>query len=334
MERILQRRLEMLAVAVLFTAWGGLGQVLDRRGYTDALYWPDYVVHEVAPGSVLDESGFQVGDRFQTVEGFPVETLGMYSRWPRALSRRPGETLAVTVERDGRSVPLIVRYRETPESVESTRRVALVVVLSFLWLGMAVLFTSPTPHAFRFALVGLAAGATLAGPDLGVLNGVLGHVQVAAEVLWVILLLHFFLLFPTPKGVARSRWVGLLYAPWLVLVVCLALEVVTHPRLYHAFGAFIGILLVGYLLTSVGVVIHTVATTGWDHLTRTGMGIILVGWGVAVIPNAVAVVGWLIPPGLDTPGQAFFPYLLTAIPLTMALAVRTEASRDVAGAGG
>ena len=77
MERVQQRRLEMLAVAVLFTLWGGLGMVLDRRGYTDALYWPDYVVHEVPAGSVLDESGFQVGDRFQTVEGIPVRVMDL-----------------------------------------------------------------------------------------------------------------------------------------------------------------------------------------------------------------------------------------------------------------
>jgi hypothetical protein len=325
MERPFQRRLEILAVAVLFTLWGGAGFVADDRGHTEAPYGPDYVVGEVAAGTTLEEAGFRAGDRVTTVEGRPVGELGMPSRWPRSLSREPGETLEVTVDRGGEAVSLTLTYRERPAAVVLVRRVGGAMAMVFLWLGMAVLFTTPTPHAHRFALVGLAASLAVPGPDLGGFNGVADHIQVAGTILFLIVLLHFFLLFPTAKGVAKSRWVGLLYVPWLALVGCLILELVLHPRLYLAFGGFVGILAVGYLLATVAVVIQAVATAGLDAPSTRGLGWVLTGWGIAVIPNAVAVVGWYVPPGLDTPGQDVFPYFVVAIPLTLALAVRIQA---------
>jgi hypothetical protein len=202
------------------------------------------------------------------------------------------------------------------------RWTACLLALSFLWLGMWLLFTTRTAHAQRLTMVGLVAAFAIPGPYLGVLNGVQDHVQVAAEILWLILLLHFFLLFPRAKRLARTPTVGLLYLPWLVLVGCLAAEFFTHPRLYHAFGGFIGILFFGYVVATLGVLAHTAMTTPKDELGPSGVGLILAGWSVALLPNLVAVVGWFIPPGFDTPGQRYFPLLLVAIPVSMALAVR------------
>jgi hypothetical protein len=257
-----------------------------------------------------------------------VETLGMYSRWPRSLSRRPGEFITMVVERDGVAVEGTVVYRSRPPGVTLTRWTVALFVLSFLWLGIWLLFTVRTAHAQRLTMIGLVAALAVPGPYLGVLAGVQDHVQVAAEILCLILLLHFFLLFPRTKSLARSPLVGVLYLPWLVLLGCLVAELVTHPRLYHAFGGFIGILFLGYLVAVVLVLAHTAATTPRSEWGPSGIGLILAGWLVALVPNLIAVAVWMFAPGFEMPGQRYLPLLLVAIPVGMALGVRREAARE------
>jgi len=326
MDKAHQRRYEILAAATLLTLWGLGGLLFNPGGYTDALYEPDYVIRHAPPDGVLAEAGFLEGDSVVAVEGIPVEALGMYSRWPRDLTRAPGDSLHMAVRRDGRLVEGYVVSREPPPVVKRTRAVVALVALAFLWLGIWVLFTAPSPHAGRLALVGLAAGVALPGPYLGTFTGLRDHLEVAGEILLLILLFHFLLLFPRAKALGRSRWVGLLYLPWLVLLGCLLTELVAHPRLYHAFGPLIGILFLGYLVASLVALVLTALTTRLDAWGSTGVGILVAGFAVALVPNLVAVVGWLIPPGYETRGQEWFPYLLVAIPLSLALAVKREAA--------
>ncbi|HSG07892.1 MAG TPA: PDZ domain-containing protein [Longimicrobiales bacterium] len=328
MDKTYDRRLGFLTLAILLTLWGGSGLIGDTRGYTDALYWPDYTIPEVPAGGVLEEAGFQPGDSVVSVEGIPVETLGMYSRWPRALSRKPGESIEMVVDRDGALVAGTVVYRTRPQGVTQTRWTLFLFVLSFLWLGMWLLFTTRTPHAERFAMVGLVAALAIPGPNLGSLSGVMDHVQVAAEILCLILVVHFLLLFPKPKRLARSPLVGLLYLPWLALLGCLVAELVAHPRLYHAFGGYIGILFLGYVVGAVLVVAHTALTATRAEWEPSGLGLILAGWSLALVPNLIGLAAWMLVPGFTVPGQRWLPLLLMAIPASMALAVRKEAARQ------
>jgi hypothetical protein len=325
MDKAHERRFELLAVAIALSAWGGFGFLGNDSGYTDALYEPDYTIQSVPQGGSLEEAGFLPGDTVVAVEGIPVGELGMYSRWPRSLSRRPGESLQMTVKRGGGIVEGSVVARATPPSVERGRWVVVLLTQAFLWLGMWLLFTTPTAHAGRMALLGLVAGLAAPGPSLGSLNGLGDHLEVAGEVLFLILLFHFLLLFPHAKRPARSRYIGLIYLPWLALVAGQVAELVTHPRMYHSLGGFIGLLILGYLVASALTVVHTAATTPKAEHAASGMGPVLVGWAMAFLPNLVAVAGWMVPPGWDTPGQEWFPFLLLAIPVGMALGVRRQA---------
>jgi len=45
-----------------------------------------------------------------SVEGTPVEELGMESRWPRRLAPRIGQSLRFVVDRNGETVPIDVVY--------------------------------------------------------------------------------------------------------------------------------------------------------------------------------------------------------------------------------
>jgi len=90
----LQRRWAwMLAGAVVVVAWGSVGLYQGlHSGFSGGLYDPEYRVPGVRPGGLADRSGFQPGDRVISVQGRPVEELGMESRWPRSLVPRSGES--------------------------------------------------------------------------------------------------------------------------------------------------------------------------------------------------------------------------------------------------
>ena len=101
----------ILVVALLLTAWGGSGLYEGlNSGFSGGLYDPEYRVPEVHPGGRPTDSGFKAGDRIVSVEGRPVETLGMESRWPRALVPRIGESRRFVVRRGDEEIPIDVVF--------------------------------------------------------------------------------------------------------------------------------------------------------------------------------------------------------------------------------
>lgn len=326
-EKSLRRhRVIVLAATVVILSWGVAGLLQEPDGFTNALYAPDYTIPETRPGSVLEEAGFQAGDSVVTVEGIPVVELGMYSRWPRSLSRRPGESITMVVERGGELVAGEVVYRESPSGPAMMRLGGVAIMLSFLGFGLWALFTVSTAYGVRLAYVGVALGVGVPGPNLGSWEGVRTHVQLAGMVLWLLLILRFFLLFPKPKSLGKSRLAtGVLYVPWVALIVCLVLELIYHPRFYHSFGAFNSLLMLAYTVLAIAAVIHTASKTPSQELQESGMRLILFGVGIAFVGTAVALVDMAFLWSFDIPGSGYLVLLIAVVPLTMALGVRKQA---------
>jgi len=318
----------MAIVVLVLGIWGFFDA--SRWGRGGFVYSPDYVVEAVDTGGGADEAGMRVGDRVLTVAEIPVEDLPLYSRWPRDLAPRPGESLSLVVERGADTLRIEVTYRSPPESNVGLRLGAGLIGLSFMLSGLWALFAVGTPQALILAWLGLAASvATLGkGPYFGTWDGLSMHIQLMATVLWGLLLLWFFLVYPRPKQVAESRVVrGLLFAPWLLLIPLLVLELIRHPALYHSFGWPAALLITAYLMLALVALMHTVATTPRADLRDSGMGLIFGGFLIAIVPNLVVVAGWTFAPELSIPGARFFPLLIAAIPVSMALAVRKQALR-------
>jgi hypothetical protein len=329
-----RHRFWFLLAACFLTAWSAIGTFGDDSGYTGALYWPDYTIPFVEPGGVLDAAGFQPGDSVVSVEGIPVEDLGMYSRWPRSLSRRPGESIEMVVDRDGARVSGIVVYGERPVGIWAMRLGVSFVAMAFLWIGVGTLFVTPTAPAARLAVIGLVVGLSAPGPDLGTWNGVRDHVQLLAELLWLVLLVRFFLLFPKPTRWARRPLARmLLWGPWLVLLGCLGVELAFHPRYYHSFGGFFGLLLLGYALALVAVVVARVLRTPSEQRRTSGLNLMTAGFAVVLFPNLVALATWLIP-GFSVPGASYAPLLIALVPLAIALGISRQAPEVPAEADG
>jgi len=171
------------------------------------------------------------------------------------------------------------------------------------------------------------------GPYLGTWDGVASHIQFASTALLAALLLHFFLEFPQRKSIPGSRlapW--LMFGPWVLLVGCLVLELVFHPRLYHTFGGPGSMLLLAYAALTLAAIAHSFLKTPMRELWASGMGWILLGLMVAMGPSLMVFLATLMIPGLQLPGVGYLLLLLAAIPLSMALAVRRQSRSAAAGA--
>ena len=325
--RMKRRRLLVLAAAIGLLAWCGFGVYRRQNGgFTGGLYDPEYRVPGVIPGGWADRSGFMAGDRVISVEGRPVEELGMESRWPLGLAPRVGQKHRFVVERKGGKVTLDVVYDPPFRAAVNARTRATLVGFGFLCFGLWAFFTAGTAPALTMAHIGLAAGVAMLlgrGPSLGAWNGVKDHVSTAATVLLCILLLRFFVTFPRPKRVGENRlavWVT--YGAWGCLLAFLVAELIVHPVLYYATGSVAGPLMLVYGLLIFAAIGHTVVKSTRAELRESGMNVILGGFLVAIAGIVSSFV-----PGLNLPGWA--PALsILAIPLTMALAVRRQARRQ------
>jgi len=328
------RKMLLLVAAVAITAWGIAGFFDELRlGRGGFVYSPDYIVEGVERGGAAEAAGIQAGDRVVSVDGIAVQELPLYSRWPRWLTPGVGESLPIEVERDGETVVADVVYGATPRSVVHLRIGGYVVALSFLWFGIWALFSVRTSHAQGLAFIGLAAGlAALSGPYLGTWSGVKGHVQFASMFLLTVLLLRFFLTFPKPKRAGESRLVTLLlYGVWALFLPLLVLELIFHPRLYHAFGGPGSLIMLVYCMLALVAAVHTFVKTPRGELWSSGMGWILVGFLVAVVPTLVGMIDWALLQGFSLPGSNYYPLTLAVFPLSMALAVRQNGRADMGG---
>ena len=317
----------LLIVFLALIAWGVAG-FIDRRdaGWGAFTYSPDYVVNPVEPGGAADRAGLRAGDRMISVEGIPIEDLPLYSRWPRSLQANADETRRFVVEREGEILTIDVVY--DARSPNMLHFGAALIGLAFMAFGLWALFAVGTAPARRLAWIGLAAGlATFGGggPYLGTFDGLSTHVQAAAMMLFVILLLRFFLMFPEPTHMGRNPLVtGLIYAPWLLFIICLILELVLHPVLYHAFGDIAAILNLLYCLLALAALICSFILHR-NAFGSSGLGLILIGLIVAIVPTAVDLVDWALIRSFDLPGSDYYALMLAAFPLFMALAVRRHA---------
>lgn len=161
------------------------------------------------------EIGFQIGDVLVELDGQPVENFVDY--------RRAVSTLAA-------GSPAIIEVRRGAELVQlhpvEIRKVLLdggfyvlhLVAVAFLALATWVaLVRSETLAARLFFLASLAL-ALYFGLTRTHVDGLI-YVYALALAFAPALAIHFFLVFPREKRLARSPWIGLVYIPSLVLAV-------------------------------------------------------------------------------------------------------------------
>lgn len=310
-----RQRALMLASALIIVAWGGVGLYQGlNTGFSGGLYDPEYRIVQSGRGSLAERSGLKPGDRVISVEGRPVEELGMESRWPRSLVPRAGESRRFLVDRNGERILVEVVFPAPFRAAVNNRIRAAVIGLAWLVFGVWAFMTVDTRPARTLVCAGLAAGLSVA---LG------GHISTAAGVLMFILLLRFFVTFPTPKRVSESRMAAwLVYGAWGCLIVFLAVEVIVHPALYYTTGNVAGPLTLAYAVLILAAIVHTFVKLPREELRASGMPWIAGGILVGILGMASPFV---LPENLPGWINAF---LIAAIPLSMFLAVKKHAGPE------
>ncbi len=116
----------------------------DRILMTRSIYyWVDPVVMMVSPGSPAQDGGIEEGDHFASVAGNPVDT---WDQFVTEVKARPGETVALGIERDGQEIVrnvTLATVQETDPATGEERDVGQVGV-------------TPTPVDVAYSPVGLA----------------------------------------------------------------------------------------------------------------------------------------------------------------------------------
>jgi hypothetical protein len=310
-----RQRALMLAVAIIIVAWGSVGLYQGlNTGFSGGLYNTEYRIVQSGRGSLAERSGLKPGDRVISVEGRPVEELGMESRWPPSLVPRAGQSRRILVDRNGERILVEVVFPAPFRVAVNNRIRAAIISLAWLVFGVCAFMTVDTRVARTLALVGLAAGVSAA---FG------GHISTAAGVLMFILLLRFFVTFPTRKRVSESRAAAwLVYGAWGCLIVFLAVEVIVHPALYYTTGNVAGPLTLAYAVLILAAIVHTFVRLSREELQASGMpwiaGGLLVGILGMTLPSVVPenLPGWIN------------ALVIAAIPLSMFLAVRKHAGPE------
>ncbi len=129
------------------------GALFDEIGFQPGPLVPA-AIEDVTPDGAAERAGFLPGDRVVSVDG---EAVSGWSAWVEHVRARPGETLAVVVDRDGRDVALSLDVAATEAADGTTIGLAGVT----LDTALASEITDALRTTQRFGpLQALARGAT------------------------------------------------------------------------------------------------------------------------------------------------------------------------------
>lgn len=111
---------------------GALFSVIGLRPWSPAI---EPVLDEVMADGAAEAAGLLAGDRILSADGVPVSR---WSEWVELVRGKPGEVIAVEVQRDGQTLPILLQVGElASESGETVGRIgASVQVPPDLYAGM------------------------------------------------------------------------------------------------------------------------------------------------------------------------------------------------------
>lgn len=319
-------RMALWAAAAFLVLWSAAG-IYDNSRFacSQGLYDPSFRVPQLPASNIGAKAGLRAGDRVVSVEGFPIASLGMESRWPRALTPRPGESRRFLVERNGAMLLVNVLYEPVPSCLVHFWIAAAALGFAFLACGLWALFSAGDAPARTLAAIGFATAATTAfalGPNLGWWRAFQCNASTAAAALIPLIAFHFFLLFPRPKRLASSRPLLWLYAAACAgLLAFLAAEIVLHPALYYATGSVLLPWCALLAFLTLVAIIHTLFTTPRATIRASGLLLIFAGWLVLL---AISILRST--PLLRLPDWAGL-LSIAVLPLAMAMAVKQNIAR-------
>lgn len=317
-----------IAPAVLILIWGLWGLLDLGNQPTGGFGWGDSIILSVESGGPAEKAGLREGDRILTMDGISPSDLQDLQRRPRT---EIGETQVLVVERSSpvtgetTTETIEITYTGIPAAEWTLDSVGAVIGLAFLLTGMGVFLKVQTTASLLFAIVGFGFAGTLM-PDPYI--GPFGLRAFTATLFFLVFLtsfaalLHLLLIFPKRKRVMERKNIGkLLYLP--VVITGLLGVLNFYGRLPDSFpGAlFIGLVFIGYLVLSMGALIHSFVTAAPEERAEEGLNLMLVGVVVGLAPLVLLMVAGMFFRTDLIPGSGYLFLTLALIPISFGLAL-------------
>ncbi|MFQ5679744.1 MAG: PDZ domain-containing protein [Gemmatimonadota bacterium] len=310
-----------LIIAALLVLWGLFGTFdVARQPYSGYQTDGNNTVTSVSGGSPAEAAGLRVGDRIRSIGGVSVEDTRGLTRQGRA---EIGETRTLGVERDGETVELGLEYAALPGTQRAVAHLAALIGLCFLLFGLWAHSAAPGRSTMLLAVLGLLfAPALLSGPYLAsaTLRLLTGTAITAAILLGLAVLLDFLVTYP--EGTSRRK--SSIYAPAVVVVLIAAGFFLLQPPATSGVNVFFrllfGLFVVAYFGLGIVVVVRNYTGASPERRAAHGLGLMLFGTLVGLLPVTIGSLSSVIAPTLVLPGAPYYFLTLALIPITFAVA--------------
>lgn len=315
-----------VAVTALLLVWGIFGALdIPNRTYTGLSTDGNNTVTQVNDGSPAAAAGLQVGDVIISRAGVSVEDARAMNELGRS---QIGETRVMVVDRNGQEVSLDMTAAAEPTPTRITSYVGLLTGLCFLFFGLWAYLKAPNAGTRLLAFMGTGfAAAFLSGPYFGsaTVRNIVGAIVIPAIILGFAAILGFVIRSGKTDGYQRHagapRWI---YWPAALLALVFVLLILLQPPATSGLNVIlrtlVGLFFVGYFGASLLLVIKNYVSADAGTRASRGLGLMLAGTLIGLLPMALVSLVGLLSPTTVIPTSQYWAVTVIAIPIAFALA--------------
>jgi membrane-associated protease RseP (regulator of RpoE activity) len=320
------RRIAYLVLVAAALVWGILGVMdISSTPYTGYITTAQSVLNQVQAGSPAEAAGMQVGDRITSIGGIAIEDTRALNRAPRTL---PGDAREIGLERDGQSRTVMLTYASQPGGQRAISWAAALLGFAFILVPLIANGLSPSVPGRYLTWFGLCFGLSFL-PAVYLSSAVARNVATAAVLVAIVfgfaLLLRFALAFPRDTAPAKQSAQLLIWGPAAVIALLFVYLLIGEPDSTSGLNSFVNILVglfvVGYFGATLVVLFRKYRSTAPAQRAGAGLGLVVWGAVVALVPLLIASIMNLVSPMTVLPGQQYYFLALGIIPIAFSLAV-------------
>jgi len=324
-----QRKTLFMGVGALIVLWGIIG-AFDMGNLTFSGYQTDgnNTITQVSSGSPAEAAGLQVGDYIRSIGGVSMEDTKALISQPRP---EIGQEHVVVVERNGEPVEANLRYSALPGTQKGATYGATLIGLCYLFFGLWAFSSAPSRSTKLLALLGLLfAPAFIAGPYISsaALRNLTGGIITTAIIIGFAVLLDFVTSYSS-KQPANKR---LIYGPAalvaLITLAFLVFQPASTSGLNIFFRVMFGLFIAGYFGLALISIIRNFSRATADERTTDGLGLMLLGTLIGLLPVTISSIVGLVAPTVVLPGSQYYFLTLILIPITFAVAAIKSAQTE------
>lgn len=331
-------RIPLFIASALFLIWGVLG-VMDFKNYTYLGYTTgnSFDVIKVEEGSPAQAAGMAVGDVIKSIDGINIENSKAFNERARPTV---GQTSTWVVDRDGEEMELALTYAGQSSHDKYMNYVVFAMALLFLILGILTYTTVKSKAAFYFTLFALFFGASFFGGPY--FQAPFLRNLVNTVVMWLVLssfvfLVKFLMHYPDEKAFMKKKNANLiLFGPAILLALVFTGLNFLQPDSTQGLRSIINILIPAiilfYFVWAIVLMIQNYNKASTDIRKSKGLGMMLLGVVLGLLPVAVLILIQAVSPSTIIPGNDYAVLFFALIPISFALALRKGSAGAMAGA--